>query len=53
MKIKTAIKVLENHNKWRRNRNDDVIIKMADPKVLGCAIDRIVYHFKNEIKNES
>ena len=50
MKIKTAVEILENHNKWRRNIDDDVFIEMTDAKALGRAIDRIVYYFKSENK---
>ena len=44
MKLSTAIKVLERHNKWRRGGDGD----MVDPKKLGMAIDVILEHLKSE-----
>lgn len=34
-----AAKILEQHNKWRRNRDDNVIIPMPDVKELGIALE--------------
>lgn len=45
MKIEKAIKILELHNKWRRDNGGKY--KMAEPKELGIAIDTIVREFKN------
>lgn len=48
MRIEDAIKVLGDHNKWRRY--DGPIgegPKATDPKVLGEAIDTVVDAFKN------
>lgn len=43
MNINKAIKILEQHNKWRRDHtwppND---LKMPNPKELGIAIDTVV-----------
>lgn len=39
MNIKQAIKILKEHNKWRRG---DDTIQMHDPKQLGRAIDMVV-----------
>ena len=45
MDIKKAIKILELHNKWRRD--NDGKYEMAEPKELGKAIDLVVSEFKN------
>ena len=42
MDLKQTIKVLEEHNKWRRDNNVPAKTKMVDPKVLGMAIDRAI-----------
>ena len=39
MTLKQAIKIIENHNKWRRDNNVLPKTKMADPKRLGVALD--------------
>ena len=44
MNIEKAIKILELHNKWRRDNENKYI--MADPKELGEAIDLVVSEFK-------
>lgn len=46
MKIKEAIEILENHNKWRRDSSFPPKIDMVEPKKLGVAIDVIIKHFK-------
>ena len=46
MKLEEAIKVLENHNEWRRNNDIPNSIVMVDPKELGIAIDIVVSEFK-------
>jgi len=46
MKLKEAITILENHNKWRRNDKVPNDIVMAEPKELGVAIDTVVSGFK-------
>lgn len=45
METATAVKILEDHNKWRRGDDD---MEMADPKQLGEAIDFIVSQFKQK-----
>ena len=45
MTLKTAIRVLERHNEWRRGGEGD----MVDPKKLGRAIDVILEHLKNAV----
>lgn len=45
MNIEKAIKILELHNKWRRDNKDEY--KMTEPKELGEAIDLVVSEFKN------
>ena len=39
MTLKQAIKIIENHNKWRRDNNVPPKTKMADPKKVGVALD--------------
>lgn len=52
MTLDEAIKILEQHNNWRRD--NDGIYEMADPKELGKAIDLVVCEFKNKhLKNVS
>jgi len=46
MTLKEAVKILENHNKWRRDRSNDNKIMMSDPKQLGIAIDTVVKSYK-------
>lgn len=50
MELQKAIKILEEHNEWRRDDSDEPTIKMANPKELGIAIDTIVKHYKKENK---
>lgn len=42
MNLKQTIKVLEEHNRWRRDNNVPAKTKMADPKILGMALDRAI-----------
>ena len=58
MKLKQAIKILKDHNTWRRfDGVSDLPIesdpKMAHPRDLGIAIDTVVSHFesKNIVNN--
>jgi hypothetical protein len=44
LKIKKAVEILENHNKWRRG---DDSINIENPKILGNAIDLVVKEMKN------
>ena len=39
MTLKQAIKIVENHNKWRRDNNVPSKTKMVEPKKLGVALD--------------
>jgi len=50
MELQKAIKILEEHNKWRRDNSDEPTTKMTNPKELGIAIDTIVKHYKKENK---
>lgn len=45
MNIEKAIKILELHNKWRRDT--DGKYEMVEPKELGEAIDTVVKWFKS------
>ena len=51
MKLKTAIKILEDHNKWRRGAE----IKMQEPKDIGIAIETVIDKIKQikELLNEN
>ena len=46
MEIEKAIEILENHNKWRRNTDDSLDLKQANPTELGIAIEIVVKKFK-------
>ena len=43
-----AIKILKNHNLWRRNQDDINPYEMCDPKELGKAIDYVVELLERE-----
>ena len=45
MKIKTAVKILKHHNRWRR----DTEIAPYNPKELGIAMDVIVKYIEKQI----
>lgn len=45
MDLKSAINILSEHNKWRRD--NDGKHQMTEPKELGIAIDTVVSEFKN------
>ena len=45
MTIQEAVKILEAHNKWRRD-NSFMPKPQTDPKQLGIAIDTVVKYFK-------
>ena len=47
MKLKEAARILEQHNKWRRDNSVPGKYEMANPKELGIAIDTVVNHLKN------
>ncbi len=51
MKLKEAAKILENHNKWRRDSNFPSKYEMANPKELGIAIDTVVKFIKEDLKD--
>jgi len=57
MTIKQAVKILKQHNKWRRGA---AVNAQASPYEVGIAIDTVINHFadtdkmgrvKNEIQN--
>ena len=39
MTLKQAIKIVESHNKWRRDNNEPPKYQMVDVKELGVALD--------------
>lgn len=47
MTIKKAIKILEQHNKWRRGSDK---VKMGNATELGIAIDTVIGFVKEKIK---
>lgn len=58
MKKEQAIKILEAHNKWRRDNNTPSIYPMVGMRNLGVAIDLIVDEYKatrksTEIKDKN
>ncbi len=42
MDLKQTIKILEEHNRWRRDNSVPAETKMTEPKVLGMALDRAI-----------
>ncbi len=50
MTLKQAIKIVENHNKWRRDNNVPSKYKMGDVKKLGIALDVLLIVAKDYCK---
>ena len=50
MTLKQAIKIVENHNKWRRDNNVPPKTQMVEPKKLGVALDVLLIVAKNYSK---
>lgn len=49
MKLEEAIKVLKNHNIWRRYNGElEESPEMENPKTLGIAIDVVVNNFSKK-----
>lgn len=46
MKLEEAIKILELHNKWRRNNLEVNPYEMQNPIKIGIAIDTVVNTYK-------
>ena len=44
MELKEAVKILKDHNAWRRDNTSVIPQPMISPKDLGIAIDVIVNH---------
>lgn len=42
MKLEEAIKILELHNKWRRNNDEVNPYRMQNPSEIGIAIDVVI-----------
>ena len=53
MDLKQTIKVLEEHNKWRRDNNVPAKTKMAEPKVLGMALDRAIEELNKGVVSDA
>ena len=50
MTLKQAIKIVESHNKWRRDNNVPPKARMANPKKLGVALDVLLIVAKDYCK---
>ena len=50
MTLKQAIKIVENHNKWRRDNNVPPETRMVEPKKLGVALDILLIVAKDYCK---
>ena len=50
MTLKQAIKIVESHNKWRRDSNVPPKTRMVDPKRLGVALDVLLIVAKDYCK---
>lgn len=48
MTIRQATKELRRYNKWRRGSD----VKVAEPWVIGKAIDTVIEWVENELKNK-
>ena len=48
--LKQAIRIVENHNKWRRDNNVPPKTKMGDAKKLGVALDILLIVAKDYYK---
>lgn len=46
MTLPEAVKILKEHNSWRRGANLE--LKMVNPTDLGIAIDLIVEHYESK-----
>ena len=46
MKIDKAVKILEDHNKWRRDNNVPAMYPPTNSQFLGLAIDTVVEYFR-------
>ena len=46
MKLSKAIKILEAHNKWRRDNSVPPKTKMQNPTELGIAFETVIKHAK-------
>ena len=50
MTLKQAIKIVESHNKWRRDKNVPPKTRMVEPKRLGVALDVLLIVAKDYCK---
>ena len=50
MTLKQAIKIVESHNKWRRDDNVPPKTRMVEPKKLGVALDVLLIVAKDYCK---
>lgn len=49
MKLEEAIKILESHNKWRRDRGEVNPYEMQNPTEIGIAIDFVLGKVKDTL----
>ena len=47
MELKQAVKILKDHNAWRRDNKSVIPLPMTHPKELGIAIDVVVNYLTN------
>ena len=50
MTLKQAIRIVETHNKWRRDESVPPKTKMVEPKKLGVALDVLLIVAKDYCK---
>ena len=50
MTLKQAIRIVETHNKWRRDNNVPPKTRMVEPKRLGVALDVLLIVAKDYCK---
>jgi len=48
MELKRAVKILKEHNAWRRDKTSLIPLPMTHPKELGIAIDVVVEHLSDK-----
>ena len=47
IELKRAVKILKDHNEWRRDNTSLIPQPMTHPKELGIAIDVVVEHLSD------
>jgi len=49
MELKKAVKILKEHNEWRRDNSSLIPLPMISTKDIGIAIDVVVDYLTNKI----